>query len=458
MTPPRRQSPRPRPTTSSALDRLNLHAAGIDIGAESHWIAVPEDSSETPVREFRAFTGDLLTLADWLTACGITTVAMESTGVYWIPLFEILEERGFEVILVDARHVRNVTGRKTDVLDCQWIQTLHTYGLLRGAFRPADDICVLRAYLRQRDLLVTLGATHIQHMQKALTLMNLKLQHVLSDITGVTGLRIVTAILAGEHDPATLAALRDYRCQRTEADIAAALTGHYRPEHLFALRQAYALYQECQRLLAECDAAIDALLQTFDIDPRAKDVSLPPPSKRTRPPKNGAAFDARARVYQLTGVDVAAIGGLNGTSALALLSGTGTDMTRWASDKHFASWMGICPGNKKSGGKILSGRTKPCANRAAAIFRMAAYSVHHSTCALGAYYRRMRARLGAPKAITATAHKIARLYYAMLRTKTDYVSIGQAAYDQRYQERRVTTLARQARELGYTLVPQPAAA
>src|SRR5438445_11480551 len=240
------------PNLPKHLQHINLNAAGIDIGSEQHWVAVPEGRDEVSVRQFGAFTNDLLAIADWLEQCGVTTVAMESTGVYWIPLFEVLAARGFEVKLVDARHVKNVSGRKSDVLDCQWLQQLHTYGLLSGAFRPPEQVCVLRSYLRQREMLIQTASMHIQHMQKALQQMNLLLPNVVSDITGVTGMKIIKAILAGERDPPVLARHRNERCQNTTATIAKSLVGNYREEHLFALRQAVDLYVTYQAKIADC--------------------------------------------------------------------------------------------------------------------------------------------------------------------------------------------------------------
>jgi transposase len=432
------------------MERINVNAAGIDIGASSHFVAVPEDRDERPVREFAAYTADLYQLASWLKSCGITTVAMESTGVYWIPLFQILDERGFEVRLVDARRVRNVSGRKTDVSDCQWLQQLHTYGLLSSAFRPDDDTCVLRAYMRQRDALIIQAGQHIQHMQKALELMNVKLTEVLSDVTGHTGMAIIDDIVAGQRDPAVLAKHRHTRCRHDEATIARALTGHYRAEHLFALRQAVAQYRQCQDLIRECDAEIERFLQ----ERGPEDDGTPVPPERESPrSKNALGFDAHHHLFRLVGVDLTAIPGLSTASVLALLSETGLDMSRWRSSKAFASWLGICPNNRVSGGKVLASKSKPCVNRAARIFRMAAYGLHHAKSALGAFYRRMRSKLGAPKAITATAHKLARLFYSMLKSKKSFADIGQDAYERAYQERRIKGLAKAAELLGLRLVP-----
>jgi transposase len=420
---------------SKHLEHINRHAAGIDIGSKSHFVAVPQDTDETAVREFSTFTADLERLAEWLTSCGIKTVAMESTGVYWIPVFEILEEKGFEVKLVNARHVKNVPGRKSDVLDCQWLQQLHTYGLLQGAFRPADEVCTLRAYVRQRSTLIRSTSSHIQRMQKALTQMNLQLHNVVTDISGTTGIRIIKAILSGERNPETLASMRDPRCKNSVATIARSLKGNYRPEHLFSLRQTLELYEFYQTKIADCDQQILDHLRRFD----EKDDGTPVDS----------IGDALIR---MSGVDLTSINGINTTTALKILSEIGWDMSRFQSSKHFASWLGLSPGAKISGGKVLSSATKPSANKAAAALRMAAFTLLNSKSALGAYLRRQKARLGTPKAITATAHKMARLIYAMLTKGTAYVDAGQEYYEQRYRSKIVQNLKRKAQKFGFELI------
>jgi transposase len=438
------------------LRQVNLNAAGIDIGAESHYVAVPagRDPAGGAVRQFGAFTDDLYALAEWLIRCGIDTVAMESTGVYWIPLFEVLSARGLEVKLVDPRQLKHVPGRKTDVVDCQWLQQLHTFGLLAAAFRPEDAICVLRSYLRQRAMLVSYAAQHIQHMQKALEQMNLKLGHVVSDITGVTGLAIIRAILAGQRDPGELAQLRDRRCQADAETLARALHGNWRPEHLFALRQAVELFECYHQQRAACDREIEAQLTRF----AAKTAGPPLPRKpgRRTARRTDLDFDARPHLHRLTGVDLTRLDGIEAHTALKIVGEIGLDMTRWPTEKHFASWLGLSPGSKISGGKRLSSRSKPSANRAAAALRLAASGLYHSKSALGAFYRRLKGRLGAPKAITATAHKLACLIYRLLRFGTEYVDPGQDYYERRYQNRVVSHLTRRARELGYTLVKNEA--
>jgi transposase len=443
---------RRRPRRRLTLQVTNPDAAGIDVGADAHWACVPADRQPEPVRRFGTCTADLEALADWLQACGVTTVAMESTGVYWIPLYELLEARGFQVLLVDARQVARAPGRpKTDAKDCQWIQRLHSYGLLSAAFRPQEQVVVLRAYLRQRDMLVTYAGQHIQHMQKALEQMNVKLTEVVSDITGVTGMSIIKAILHGQRDPKELARCRDPRCKESEATIARALQGTWRQEHLFALGQALALYEFYHQQISACDQAIEAHLRTFA--DRSAGQALPYRPRRRKREANEPRFNARARLYCVCGVDLTAIEGIDETTALVLLSEIGTDMSRWPSLKHFASWLGLCPQHKISGGKILSRRVRRGSSRAKRALRLAARSLHHSKSALGAFFRRIKARHGTPMAITATAHKLARLVYSLLKHGTEYVVQELAAYEAKYRERRLQALARQAQALGLALVP-----
>ena len=437
---------------STPFEQMHLHAAGIDVGSDAHWVAVPRDRDAQPVQRFGAFTADLYALAEWLRQCQIETVVMESTGVYWIALFEVLEARGFDVKLVDAHHVRQVPGRKTDVQDCQWLQELHTYGLLRGAFRPEEQVCVLRSYLRQRSMLVAMASRAVQHMQKALEQMNCKLTEVVSDINGKTGLEIIRAILAGERDPQRLARHRDRRCKHDHATIAKALEGHWRAEHLFALQQALDQYEFLQQQLHACDQQIEACLQAL-VTPTEMEVPRPAPARKRRArQRHTPDFAVHAYLESMTGVDLTQIDGIDSLTALKIISEIGLDMTRWPTGKHFASWLGLCPGNKLSGGKRYRMRSKPSANRAAAALRLAAQGLANSHSALGAYYRRMRARLGAPKAITATAHKLARLVYSMVRYGAAYVDAGQQAYERQYRDRVLTNLQRKARAFGYQLV------
>jgi len=440
--------------SSSSFSMIHPHAAGIDIGSREHWVAVPEDRDERSVRRFGCFTADLYALADWLKRCGVETVAMESTGVYWIPLYQILEERGFEVKLVNAHHVKNVPGRKSDVQDCRWLQRLHSYGLLSGSFRPEAQVCVLRSYLRQRDNLIRYASAHIQHMQKALTEMNLHLHKVLSDITGVTGMRMVRAILEGQRNPVALAAMRDGRVKSSAAEIAKALEGDYRPEHLFVLRQAVELYDIYHEKIASCDREIEAVLSAFE----ARSPGSPcPPAKPRKRRKNEPYFDLRSHLFRVTGVDFTQIKGLDTSTVQTILSEVGLDPSRFPSEKHFCSWMGLCPDNRITGGKIKKRSTRKVTNRAADAFRLAAQSVANSLSALGGYYRRMKARLGSPKAITATAHKLARLFYRLCETGDAYQDPGLDYYEKRYQERLPSTMQRKAKALGFMIDFQPLA-
>ncbi len=450
---PNRRPLRKKPSAGpSLLERINPNAAGIDCGSDTHYVAVAPDRDPAPVRSFQAFTADLHRLADWLTACGVTTAAMESTGVYWIPLYEILEARGIEAVLVNARHVKNVPGRKTDVVDCQWLQELHSVGLLRGSFRPTAAIAALRAYLRHRETLVQSAATHVQRMQKALVQMNLQLPIVISDITGVTGLRILRDIIAGQTDPHTLAQHRDYRCQASEAEITAALTGHYRPEHVFVLRQNLALFEAYQGQLAACDAAIEAHVLTLAAQAPVPRDPMPAARTRKKPRNNEPRFEIRTPLHRLTGVDLTQIDAIGPYSALRLLAEIGTDMTRWPTEKHFTSWLTLAPHNKISGGRLLSSKTQPSANRAATILRMAAMNLGRTDTALGAFYRRLAYRVGKAKAITATARKLAILVYRTLKDGLVYQDPGAAAYDAQHRLRVLRRLRQRAANLGFSLL------
>lgn len=433
-----------------SLSKVSLNAGGLDVGATQHYVAVPEGRAEVAVRCFGTFTADLHALANWLQECEVETVAMESTGVYWIPVFEVLEERGFEVKLVEPGKLKNVPGRKTDVLDCQWIQQLHTYGLLEGSFRPEQDICVLRSYMRQRAMLVGYAGQHVLHMQKALMQMNIQLHHVISDITGATGMRILDAILSGQRDAHELAKLRDERCKNDEETIALALQGHWREDHLFALEQAVALYRFYHRQLAELDKRLETYLSRFEDRSDGKTL---PREKKPKAGSNSPHFDMRNLVYKMTGVDLTVIDGICGHTALELVSEIGTDMSLWPTEKHFASWLCLCPGSKKTGGRLISGKTRRSANRAAAVLRLAASSLARSHCALGAYYRRIKARLGPAKAITATAHKLAKIVYNMLKHGKDYVDRGAEYYEKQYRERVLKNLSKRAAQFDLALVP-----
>lgn len=441
-----------RPLRRSSPPVLNFDSAGIDIGATEIYVAVPDDRDDRSTRRFGAFTEDLHRIADWLSACRIRSIAMESTGVYWIPLFQILETRGFEVCLVNARHVKNVPGRKTDVQDCQWLQYLHSVGLLRGSFRPADQTCVLRTLLRHRETLIQMASSHVQRMQKALNQMNLQLHHVISDITGVTGLAILDAILAGERDPDVLAQHRNPHIKASKEIISKALVGDYRREHLFTLRQSLAAYRHYQSLVAQTDVEVEHLLAAFDsrVDPR--ETPLPAAASRRKPRRNEFRFDLRTELYRILGIDLTQVPGLN-ASTLTFFAEVGADLSRFPTDKHFASWLGLCPDNRISGGRVLSVRTRHVKHHLAQALRLAAQNLLRSPTALGGYYRRMRARLGAPKAITATAHKLARIVYRLLKTRSPYNESVLAEQDRRYRQRLETRLRRQAQALGLTLSP-----
>src|SRR6266705_2897086 len=443
--PPALPSPQ-APALAGPLQVFNPHAAGIDIGEAEHWVAVPPDRVPQPVRRFGTCTADLEALADWLLDCGITTVAMESTGVYWIPLFELLEARGLQVLLIDPRQAKRAPGRPTtDPLECQWLQRLHAYGLLAGAFRPEDQVRVLRSYLRHRHMLITSAAQHMQHRHKALQQMNLKLTQVVSEITGVTGMAILQAIIAGARDPQHLAKLRNPHCHHPEDDIAKALQGTWRAEHLCALRPAVELYAFSHQQLTQCDQQINAHLETFGDQSAGQPL---PPKARRHTKTNEPRFDARTPLSRLAGVDLTTIEGIEENTALIIRSAIGTDMHRWPSVQHCCRWLGLCPQHKISGGKVRSRRVRPGAHRVTVALRLAARSLHHSQSALGAFFRRMKARLGSPKAITAAAHKLARLVYSLLRHGSAYVQQGLDAYEAQYRERKVTAMAKQAKALG----------
>ena len=438
---------RKRATTQAAISLTHPNAAGIDIGSASHFVAVPPDRDDEPVREFPSFTRDLHLLADWLDACSIDTVAMESTGVYWIPLFELLESRGFNVLLVNARHVKNVSGRKSDVLDCQWLQQLMSFGLLSGAFRPAEQVCVLRSLTRQRAMLLRGQGRLVQHMQKALTQMNIQLANVISDVVGETGQKILRAIASGERDGMALAKLKNTRIHASEDEIAKSLQGNWRGEHLFALKQALDAFDFCGAQLAECDAQIQAQLQVLHVC-----EGVPAKGKKRGRARNAPKFDLRTQLFQMCGVDLTRIDGIDVTTALVVVSEVGADMSRFNTDKHFASWLGLCPGTKITGGKVMSGKTKRCANRAAQALRLAAAALRSSQSALGAYYRRLCARMDRPKAVTAAAHKLARLIYAMLTNGEEYTDRGQSYFEERYRQRVLHNLAQKAKAMGMQLV------
>jgi len=432
------------------LQVIHPRAAGIDVGSKFHVVAVSAEYDPDPVRKFNSFTTDLHRLADWLKAVGVTTIAMESTGVYWIPVFEILESRGFDVILVNAREAKRVPGRKTDIKDAQWLQQLHQYGLLSASFRPGEKIASLRSYLRHRERLTEYAAAHIQHMQKALMQMNLQLQHVVSDITGDTGMRIIRAIIEGERSAAKLASYRDPHCKQSEKTISAALTGNYRPEHVFSLKEAVALYDFYQKQIKECDQEIEKALAALNSDKNPPSEPLPK-ARRTQKQKNEPGVPIREMLYTLTGVDSTQINGIGPYTTLRLVAECGTDMAKWPTSKHFTSWLTLSPGNKISGGKVLSSRTRRTKNRATTLLRIAAVNIGKTQTALGAFYRRLAARVGKAKAVTATARKLAVLFYTLMRYGKAYVEPGADYYERQYRERVLLALSRKAAALGYRL-------
>jgi len=449
--------------TSDDLAITHRHAAGIDVHSAVHFVAVqPEDvpagfipsDAKLPegVRKFGANTGDLEALAAWLKDCGVTTVAMESTGVYWIPLYELLASQGFTVILVDPRQTKHAPGRpKSDVLDCQWIARLHRYGLLTASFRPADDIVQWRGFQRQREMVIRYAAQHVQHLQKALEEMNVKLTEVVSDVVGVTGMKIIKDIVRGERDPLKLAQHRDKRCNATEAEIASALYGNWRKEHLFALKQALKMYEFYQKQMRECDHEIEACLRAFA--DKSAGAKLPARPAKRKPYRHEPKFGARALLFRMAGVDLTVIEGISETTALVILSEIGTDLSAFPSEKHFVSWLGLCPQHRGSAGKIFSRRVRRGANRGARAMRMAAQGSHHAKNALGAFYRRIQARCGGPKAVTATARKIAERVYRLLKYGQAYVAKSAEAYEEAYRLRTVKAMARKAESLGYKMVP-----
>lgn len=433
------------------LARIERAAAGLDIGAHEIMACVPEPDETQAVRAFGTYTLDLQALADWLAGHGIQTVAMESTGVYWIPVFEVLEDRGFRCCLIRATAIRRTPGRKSDVLDCQWIQTLHSYGLLADSFRPEADLIALRTLLRHRAQLIEHRSPHVLHMQKALSQMNIQLTQALSDITGVTGQAIIRAIVAGERDPHRLAALRNYRCQKAASEIALALTGTWRDEHLFVLRQSLALYDFYTRQVEACDAEIERLYTSIRPEWSVGAEVLPckpnSHSKNTR-----RASPVRGHLQRLAGVDLVAVPGVSVALAQTILAEAGTSMRQFPDEKHFCSWLGLAPHNDISGGKVLKSRTLKNHNRAGQAFRQAAAAVTRAKCQFGAFYRRKKAQIGPAQALVATAHKIARVVYHMIKFKVEYAVMTAEAYDQQYRAREIQALERRAARLGLALV------
>jgi transposase len=431
------------------------NASGIDIGAREVYAAVPADRDEHPVRKCATFTSDLHQMAEWLVACGITTAAMEATGVYWIPVYEVLEQHGIKPCLVNPRNMKNVPGKRTDFHECQWIQYLHSMGLLHSAFRPDSEVCAVRSLTRHRNDLVQMASQHIQHMQKALTQMNIQIQHVISDITGATGLAILDAIVAGERDPAVLARLRDPRIKADEETIRKSLEGNWRPEHILVLKQRLSLYRTYGKQIDDCDREIGKLLEA--IEPKADPERKPLPEdrkqkQRSRKKSSNPDFDMRTEAYKLFGVDLTQIPGLM-MLVLMLFSEVGRDMSCWPTAAHFVSWLGLCPDNDISGGKVLWRGARRTKNRAGTLFRLAAHSLHRDPSPLGHYLRRMKAKLGPPAATTATAHKIAIIFYTMVKNQVEYDASLWAERDAMREKRLDARLHHQAAQRGFKLVP-----
>jgi transposase len=433
------------------LPPLNRNAAGIDVGNAEHHVAVPPGRDLEPVQKFGSFTADLHRMAGWLKSCGIDSVVMQATGVYWMSLYQVLEDYGLQVNVVNAQHTKTLPGRKTDVLECQWLQKLHTFGLLNNSFRPTEEIRVLRSYMRQRERLVTAAGTAIQQIQQALTEMNVQLANVISDIGGKTGLAILRALINGERDPQVLSKFKHERIHASHQEIARSLEGNWRDELLFALEQNLALYDIYQLKIIECDERIATHLRTME--PKHQPEQPPVDASRAGRRKHGPEFYLREQLCRIIGVDLTRIDGIKERTAQILISEVGVDMSHWRTEKQFASWLGLCPDNRISGGKVLKRGTRQVTNRAATALRMAAYSLLRSQSALGANFRRLRRKLGAPKAITAMAHKLARLVYRMLKFGKEYVDKGAEHYETKFRQQQVKWLMKQAAALNFQVTP-----
>ncbi len=431
--------------------QVNFNAGGIDAGAEYHWVAVPEDRATPSVRKFSTVTSGLYALADWLVECGVDTVAVEATGVYCVPLLEVLDARGIKVVLAKPSSLKSINNcQKTDMKDCQWLQMLHTFGLLMASYRPTQLVASFRSYARQRRMLIEHASTSIEHMKKALTQMNIRLDLAVSDVTGKTGMAIIGAILKGERDPKELAGLRDERCSKSEEAIAEALTGKYSDEHLFELDQAVRTWEHYQGLIAECNKRIEEQANRFE--KKASREEIPAPRRKEHVRKNVLTFEARELFFEVLGQDLTQIDGISTGTVSTFLAEIGTSVAGFKTFKQFASWLRLSPGSNKSGGKNKSGRNRPTTNRLATALRVAAQTLQSSRSALGAYYRRMKARLGPEKAINASAHKLARMIYLTLKEQRPYLDPGADYYDQRNADRILKQMEKRARQLGYQLV------
>jgi transposase len=444
--------PRKKPVDWKALDIVHPDAAGIDIGGSEHWVAISPDRDEHPIRCFACFTADLEELADWLITKGVRSVALQSTGVYWIPVFEVLQQHGLEVYLVNARHTKNLPGRKSDIEECQWLLKLHTFGLLNNSFQPTDEIRVTRTLWRQRGSLAEQARSTIQRIQKVLTEMNVQLSNVLSDVSGASGMAIIHGILKGERDARVLAALADAQVKTSKEVIAKSLEGNWRQELLFVLGQEVELYGVYQDKIAECDRQLQTQLRTMTpkVDLEANPLGPRPKGKRAQ--GNAPKFDLRTELYRLTGVDWTQVNGIDVTVAQSVIAETGVDLSPFPSEGNFTSWMGLCPANDSSSGRVIRKSTPHVASRAATAFRQAASSLIRSRSYLGAQYRRLRTRLGAPKAITAMARKLACLFYRLLKYGQQYVDKGMQFYEEKYRDQQIKAVTMRAHQLGLQVI------
>ena len=435
-----------------ALEIVHPNAAGIDVGGSEHWVAVSPERDPEPVRSFGCFTADLRAMAQWLIEKGVRSVALQSTGVYWMPVFEVLEQHGLEVYLVNAHHTRNVPGRKSDVQECQWLLKLHTFGLLNNSFQPSDEIRIARTLWRQRSNLVGEASSTIQRMQKVLTEMNIQLSNVLSDISGVSGMHIIQAILDGERDPWTLAAWVQPGVQAPPEEIVASLEGNWREELVFVLRQHVELYRIYQQKITACDLQLRKHLESMGGKVDLQTQPIGPRPKGKGHSRNAPFFDLRTELYRITGIDWSQINGIDVLTAQTVIAECGADLSVFPSEKQFTSWLGLVPTHEQSGGKILKRRTRKVVNRATVAFRNAAATLLRSQSYLGAQYRRLRTRLGAPAAITAMARKLACLFYRLIKHGQQYVDKGTEYYEAKHREQQIRLLAKRAQKLGLQLV------
>lgn len=434
----------------NGLPVIQADAAGIDISSKEHYVAVNPERDDEPIRCFGAFTEDLHALRDWLKKCKVETVAMEATGIYWVSLFLVLEEAGFEVLLVNARHVKNVRGKKTDMSDAEWIRQLHSCGLLKASFQPDEFTRTLRTYMRHRKNLLQMAATHILMMQKAMEQMNIKLQHVIADITGKSGMAIIQAIIQGQRDPESLVKLLDGRIKASKEEVKRSLQGVWKEENIFELAQSFEMYHLYRSKIQDCDARIkDLMVQKTGTVQQGNELQ----KQYVKSNKNNLNFDATEILQKITGTDVTEIFGINGSNAIEILSETGFDMSKWPTEKHFTAWLNLAPNNKISGGKLLSSRIPKKKNQAGQVFRLAAYAIQRSNNWLALFYHRIKSRSGVKKAITATARKIAVIFYKMIKDQVMFNPINIDAYAANFKQRQLKKLERQAKSFGMKLMP-----